>query len=134
MDFMYRETIMSPTFQSARSAGVGRPEREAYMFLILGTARSSCAAPVGEKRFTSETSLLRSAWRRNPGLPRSTWKVPSGSYLTVSSGSPRSSRIAANGLSALIVVRPAKKLGPVSNRNSPASVLRLNPCAAPPTA
>ena len=67
MAFMYRLKIMRATFQSARSAVVGRPLSEAYIVRIFGTARSSSSAPRGENRFTSDTSLARSACLRRPG-------------------------------------------------------------------
>ena len=69
--FMYLDTIMMPIFQSARSAEVGRPLSESYKCRIFGTAASSSSAPVGLNRRTSATSLVRSACRRNPGLPLS---------------------------------------------------------------
>ena len=132
--FMYLDAIIIPIFQSARSAGVGSPLSASYSCRIFGTAASSSSAPVGLKRRTSATSLVRSACRRNPGLPLSMWNVPSGSYLTVSSDSPNSSSTAASGFKAFGVVSPAKNDGPVSKLNSPTLVLRWKPCVAPPGA
>ena len=66
---MYRETIIIPTFQSARSAGVGSCDSASYIVRIFGTAALNSFAPCGENRSTSATSFERSACRRSPGLP-----------------------------------------------------------------